>query len=112
MSVDTSVENLIVVNLPSELDAHGGELQAVVEMVLHAGACDVVVDFSKADILASPTLSRLLELRRLLRGSRYKLILCSVNPAARAVFSVTSLDKLFCFAEDQPAALASLQARA
>jgi anti-anti-sigma regulatory factor len=43
------------------------------------------------------------------RESRHKLVLCGVAPAAKAVFSVASLDNLFDFAEDKPAALASLQ---
>jgi anti-anti-sigma factor len=109
MGVDSSVKNLIVVDLPGELEGHGNELQAVVEMVLHGGDCNVVVDFSNTDIVGSLTFSRLLELRRLLRGSGQKLVLCGVSPTARAVFSVTLLDKLFDFVEDKPIALASLQ---
>lgn len=109
MTVNTSVENLIVVDLPRELEGHSNELQGVVEMVLHAGDCDVVVDFSNTDIVGSLTFSRLLELRQLLRGFRHKLVLCGVSPAARAVFSVALLDKLFHFVQDKSAALASLQ---
>jgi anti-anti-sigma regulatory factor len=68
-----------------------------------------VVDFSNADVVGSLTFSRLLELRKLLHESGRKLVLCSVAPAARAVFTVALLDKLFDFVEDRPAALASLQ---
>jgi anti-anti-sigma factor len=109
MSIDSSPENLVVVNLPRELEGHSKELQTVVEMVRHTRDRDVVVDFSNTDVVGSLTFSRLLELRRQVRESRHKLVLCGVAPAAKAVFSVASLDKLFDFAEDQPAALASLQ---
>lgn len=111
MGIDSSAENLIVVNLPRELQGHGSELHTVTEMVRHAGDCDVVVDFSNTDIVGSPTISRLLELQRRVRESRRKLLLCGVAPAARGVFSVALLDKLFDFVEDIPAALASLQGR-
>jgi anti-anti-sigma regulatory factor len=108
MGINTSLENLIVVKLPQELEGHGSELQAAAEMVRHKGDCDVVVDFSHTTIVGSPTFSRLLELRRLLRESQRKLVLCGVAPAARTAFSGTLLDKLFDFAEDVPAALANV----
>jgi len=109
MGVDSSVKDLIVVSLPCELEGHNSELRTVLEMVLHAGDCNVVVDFSNTDIVGSLTFSRLLELQCLLRGSRHKLVLCGVSPAARAVFSVALLDKLFDFVQDKSAALASLE---
>jgi len=108
MGIDSSPENLIVVNLPRELEGHGNDLQAAAEMVRHTGNCDVVVDFSEADIVGSVTFSRLLELQQRLRECRHKLVLCGVSPATRAVFSVALLDTLFDFVEDKPAALASL----
>lgn len=108
MGIDSSPENLIVVNLPRELEGHRDELQTVAEMVLRAGTCDVIVDFSSTDIVGSLTFSRLLELRSLLCGSGHKLVLCGVSPTAKAVFSVALLDKLFDFVEDKPTTLASL----
>jgi len=112
MGIDSSPENLIIVSLPREVEGHCNELQTVAEMVRLTGGCDVVVDFSNADIVGSLTFSRLMELRWLLCESQHKLVLCGVNPATRAVFSVALLDKLFDFVEDKPAALASLQAPA
>jgi len=109
MGIDSSPENLIIVNLPRDLEGHSNELQTVAEMVRHTDGCDVVVDFSNTDIVGSLTFSRLMELRRRLCESHRKLVLCGVNPAARAVFSVALLDKLFAFVEDKPAALACLQ---
>jgi len=111
MSIQTGLEDVIVVDLPRELEGHR-ELQTVVETVRHRGGCDVIVDFSKADVVGSLTFSRLLELRWVLRRSGHKLVLCSVAPETRGVFAIVQLDRLFEFVEDKVAALASLQARA
>lgn len=111
MGVQTWSEDVIVVDLPRELEGHN-ELQTVVETLRRRGDYDVVVDFSDADIVASVTFSRLLELRSLLRASGRKLVLCSVAPATKAVFTAVLLEKLFDFTENKPAALASLQAYA
>jgi anti-anti-sigma factor len=110
MGVQTRPDEAVVIDLPRDLEGHDS-LQAVVETMRHSGNRDVVVDFSKAAIVGSPTFSRLLELRRLLRKSGHRLILCSVAPETRAVFSVVQLEKLFDFAESRRAALASLQGR-
>jgi anti-anti-sigma factor len=110
MGIQTWSEDLIVVDLPRELEAHSSELQSVVDTLRCKSICDVVVNFSNTDIVGSLTFSRLLELRRVLRDSGRKLVLCSVAPAAKAVFTIALVDKLFDFAEDVPAALATLQA--
>ncbi len=108
MSVQTGLQDVIVVDLPRELEGHG-ELQTVVETVRHKGACDVIVDFSRADVVGSLTFSRLLELRWVLRRLGRKLVLCSVAPETKGVFAIVQLDRLFNFVEDKTAALASLQ---
>jgi len=107
MGVQTWSEDVIVVDLPRNLEEHN-ELQTVVETLRHRGDYDVVVNFSDAEIVGSLTFSRLLELRSLSRASGRKLVLCGVAPATRAVFTAVLLDGLFDFTEDKPAALASL----
>jgi len=109
MGVQTWSEDLIVVDLPRELEGHNNELQSVVDTLRNKSICDVVVDFSNTDIVGSLTFSRLLELRRVVRESGRKLVLCSVAPPAKAVFTIALLDRLFDFAEDVPAALVTLQ---
>lgn len=110
MSVQTGLEDVIVVDLPRELEGHN-ELQTVVETIRRRSGCDVIVDFSNADIVGSPTFSRLLELRRLLRELGRKLVLCGVAPKTRDVFITVQLERLFDFVEDKTAALASLEGR-
>ncbi len=108
MSVQTGLEDVIVVDLPRELEGHS-ELQTVVEMARQRGRCDVIVDFSTVDVVGSLTFSRLLELRRLMRDLGHKLVLCGVAPQTRGVFVTVQLDRLFDFVEDKTAALARLQ---
>ncbi|MBN1506954.1 MAG: STAS domain-containing protein [Sedimentisphaerales bacterium] len=110
MGAQTRPDEAVVIELPRELEGHS-VLQAIVETIHHSGDRHVVVDFSRADVVGSATLSRLLELRRLLRRSGHRLVLCSVAPRARSVFSVAQLEKLFDFATDRCAALADLQDR-
>jgi len=107
MSVENWPEGAILVELTGQAPRHE-ELQQAIDTVQAAGDCHVVVDFSNADVVGSPTLSRLLELRRVLRESGHKLILCHVSPATKGVFTATQIDRLFDFVEDRSAALASL----
>jgi len=108
MSIHRWSEDVILVDLPRELEEHS-ELQTAIGMVRDRGDCDVVVDFSRVDIVGGACLAGLLELRRLLNDSGHKLTLCRVAPAIKGVFTIARLDGLFEFAEDRFAALASLQ---
>jgi len=100
-------DDTILVNLPWRLQEHD-ELQRVMEMVQRRSR-NVVVDFSRVGVAGGATLTRLLELRRLLQDHGRKLILCSVAPATRSVFTITRLDEVFDFVKDKFAALACLQ---
>jgi len=109
MDTENWPEQVVLVHLPPELQRHA-ELQTVIDAVHQKGDCNVVVDFSAASIVGSLTFSRLLELRNVLRGSGHRLILCNVAPATRGVFAVAQLERLFEFAGDESAALATLHA--
>ena len=108
MSIQRWSEDVILVDLPEELEKHN-ELQTVIGMLRDGDACDVVVDFSRVDVVGAACLAGLLELRRLLHDSGHKLTLCSVAPATKGVFTVAQLADLFEFAEDRFTALASPQ---
>ena len=110
MNAQTRSDDTVVVELPRELEGHDA-LQAVVETIRHDREHHVVIDFSRAEIVGSVTMSALLELRRLLRRSGRRLMLCSVAAKARTVFSVAQIETLFEFAADRKAALARLQDR-
>jgi anti-anti-sigma factor len=108
MSIHSWSEDVILLDLPRELEKHS-ELQTVIGMVRDRGDCDVVIDFSRVDVVGGACLAGLLEMRRLLNDCGHKLTLCSVAPAIKGVFTIARLDTLFEFAEDRFAALARLQ---
>ena len=64
MSVYRWSEEVILVDLPEELDKHH-ELQTVIDMLREGGDCDVVVDFSQVAVVGGVCLAGLLKLQRL-----------------------------------------------
>lgn len=108
MGIQNWSEDIILVDLPQEPEI-GEELKTITEMVRDRGDCDVVIDFSRVDIVTSSSLSKLLKLRKLLTDCGHRLIFCSVAPATKGIFTVTGLDGIFDIADDKFVALASLQ---
>jgi anti-anti-sigma factor len=108
MSVHRWSEDVILVDLPEELERHD-ELQTVIAMLRDGVACDVVVDFSQVCVVGGAWLARLQKIQRLVNDHGHKLVLCSVAPATKAIFTIARLDHLFEFAEDRFAALAGPQ---
>jgi anti-anti-sigma factor len=110
MGIQDISENVILADVSTEPSLNE-ELKNVTEVVRERGDCDVVIDFSKVDIVTSSSLSKLLKLRKLLMDCNRRLVLCCVAKATRAIFSVTALDDVFEMVDDQFAALASLNNR-
>ncbi|MDI6451727.1 STAS domain-containing protein [Anaerobaca lacustris] len=108
MGIQQWSEDVILVNLPRRLQEHD-ELQSVIDMAHKRGDSDVVVDFSSVDVVGCTTLTWLLELRQLLQDRGHTLVLCSVAPATKGIFTVARLDEVFGFVEDRFAALAHFQ---
>ena len=108
MGVQQWSDNIILVNLAQEPQL-GEELQAVNAMVTDKGDCDVVVDFADIDLITSSSIAKLLKLRKALVDCDRRLAISSVKPRVYKVFTVTGLDSVFEFVEDQFLALAGLQ---
>jgi len=108
MNIDRWSEDVLLVDLPEELDKHH-ELQTVIRMLQQGSHCDVVVDFSRVRVVGGAWLARLLKIQRLTHECGHKLILCGMVPATRGLFTIARLDDLFEFAEDRFLALASPQ---
>jgi anti-anti-sigma factor len=108
VSIQDWSKDVILVNLSRKLQ-EDDELQRVIETVHERGDCDVVVDFSSVNVAGCTTFTRLLELRQLLRDRERKLVLCSVAPATRGVFTIARLDEVFAFVKNKFAALARSQ---
>jgi anti-anti-sigma factor len=108
MSIERWSEDVILVNLPGELEKDR-ELQAVMRMLRQGSHCDVVVDFSHVHVMGGAWLARLLKIQKLAEEYGHKLTLCNVPPATRGIFAIARIDDLFEFAEDTCVALASPQ---
>jgi len=108
MGIQNWSEDIILVDLPAEPDL-GEELKTITQMVRDRGDCEVVVDFSKVDIVTSSSLSKLLRLKKLTSDCGHRLVFCNVAPATKGIFTVTGLDGIFEIVDDKFIALASLQ---
>lgn len=102
-------EDVMLVELPSEGLEITEELITVNETVSENCDCDVIIDFSKVEILNSSNISNLLILRRMLQEHRHQLIFCSVAVVTKCIFTVAGLDEIFVFADDKDSALAVVQ---
>jgi len=108
MGIQNWSEDIVLVDLPAEPQI-GDELKTVAEIARDRGDCDVILDFSRVDIITSSSLSKLLRLRKLLTDCGHRLVFCSVAATTKSIFTVTSLDGIFEIADDKFVALASLQ---
>ena len=108
MAILNLSEHVLLVTLPAEPQSTG-DLETVIRSVGSRGDCDVIVDFSLTETLSSATLCNLLVMERMLSMTDHQLILCSISPSIRGVFVRVGLHKLFRFAEDEFAAIQSLE---
>lgn len=108
MARKNSSADIVIVDLHPEPDT-GTELATVASLVRLRGDFDVVVEFSRVDIVTSASLSKLLELREFLTDRGRKLVLSGLAPETRYIFKQTALDAVFEFADDKSAALAAIR---
>ena len=108
MGIQNWSEDILLVDLPAEPEM-GEELKTATQMARDRGDCEVVIDFSKVDIVTSSSLSKLLRLKKLLSDCGHRLVFCNVAPATKGIFTVTGLDGIFEIVDDKFIALASLQ---
>ncbi len=108
MGIQNWSDNIILINLAQEPQL-GEELQTVIGTITEQGDVDVVVDFADVDIITSSSIAKLLRLRKALLECGHRMVLSSVKPRTQKVFSITGLDGVFEFVEDQFLALAGMQ---
>ena len=85
------------------------ELVAINDTLSSGCTCDVIIDFSNVEMLTSEGISSLIILERLLKSYGHKIVLCAVSLNNRQVLERTGIQPLFEFADDQFAALQSVQ---
>lgn len=108
MGIQNWSDNIILVNLAKEPQL-GEELLTVIQMVKEKPDNDVVVDFADVDIITSSSIAKLLKLRKALNDANHRMVFSSISRKTYGVFTVTGLDSVFEFVEDQFLALAGLQ---
>jgi anti-anti-sigma factor len=109
MGIRNISENIILVDLPSDRSERADELKNLNETVSDKCQCDVIVDFSKVEIINSWNISNLLILRSMMEQAGRKLILCSVSTVTKCIFAVAGLSEVLVFAENRSAALEVLR---
>ncbi|MEN6427988.1 MAG: hypothetical protein ABFE13_21760 [Phycisphaerales bacterium] len=107
MAILNLSEHVLLVTLPAEPQSTG-DLETVMRSTRSRADCDVIVDFSLAEVMSSATLCNLMIMERQLSMTDHQLILCSVPSSIQGVFMRVGLHKLFRFADDEFTALQSL----
>jgi anti-anti-sigma regulatory factor len=105
MGIQSLSEDVLLITLP-EQPQQGDELETVNNMLSETVDRDVVIDFSKVEMLTSESICGLMILDKLLRGSGRRLVLCSLPSAIKQIFVRTGLLTVFQFADSEPDALA------
>ena len=98
--------NAVLVDLPPEPQMRG-KIQAVTESLRKKTHRDIIMDFSSVDIIATPSISGLLQLRQLLADSGHQLTLRNLAAATKGIFTVTGLDAIFELADNKCVARAN-----
>ncbi len=110
MGIQDLSEDVVLVTLPPQ-PQQSDELEAVNTMLAEAIDRDIVIDFSKVEMLTSESICGLLILAKLLAGAGHQLALCSVPPAINDVFVRTGLLSVFEVVDTESDALTHLKNR-
>jgi anti-anti-sigma factor len=105
MKVENPSSDVFAFELQREPQMNG-ELDAVLDIIAEHTGCNVILDFTRVDIITSSSLTKLLKLRQAVLGAGRHLIFCSIHPFTKSAFEVTGLDGVFELARDMPAAMA------
>lgn len=108
MGIQNWSDTVILVSLVPE-PYMGEELTTAISMAAEQPEKDVIIDFAEVQIVTSSSIAKLLKLRKTLFDNDRRLVLSSVQPKTRSIFTLTGLDVVFDFLDDQVLALASLQ---
>ncbi|MBN2139013.1 MAG: STAS domain-containing protein [Sedimentisphaerales bacterium] len=109
MTIQYPPDNFIIVDLPSRELEIGEELKAANEAAASNPDCDVIIDFSRVEVITSSSLSNLMILHNMLTGRARRLVLCNVSVITKCVFRVAGLDEVFEFAGNKTAAAAAIR---
>ena len=107
MATQSLSPHVLLITLPAEPES-SRDLEVLARCTRPAFERDVIVDFSLVEFLPSATFCHLIALDRVLSAAGRQLVLCSASPDVKAVFRRVGLHKLFRFADNELAAVQSL----
>jgi len=108
MGIKNFSEDVLLITLP-ELPQHGQEIEIVNKLLSDSVDFDVLVNFSKVEILTSGSICGLMILDKLLKGSGRKLVFFDIPSAIKQIFVRTGLMAVFDLADDQFDAIQHIQ---
>ena len=94
MGIQTFTEDILLITLP-EQPQHGDEIEIVNKLLSDSVDFDVMVNFSKVEMLTSGSICGLMILSKLLQGAERKLVLYNLPPAIKQIFERTGLISVF-----------------
>jgi len=109
MGIQNLSEDVVLVELPFKEPQIADELKAINEIASSKPDLEVIIDFSKVEIITSSSIGNLIILRNLLHERGRRLMLCNVAPMTKCIFVVAGLKDIFEFVDDKSAALAAVQ---
>ncbi|MBN2138955.1 MAG: STAS domain-containing protein [Sedimentisphaerales bacterium] len=108
MGIQYWTHDIVIVDLPEEPQI-SDELDGVAEIVSAGRGCAVVLDFSEVDIVTSSSLSKLLELQRLVANAGRRIILCCLDTAIEGILKAANLEGCFELADERFIALTTIE---
>jgi len=100
MGIQTFSEDILLITLP-EQPQHGDEIDIINKLLSDSVDFDVMVDFSKVEMLTSGSICGLMILSKLLQGAGRKLVFYNLPPAIKQIFERTGLITVFDLVEDE-----------
>ena len=100
MGIQNFSEDILLTPLP-EQPQHGDEIDIVNKLLSDSVDFDVMVDFSKVEMLTSGSICGLMILSKLLHGAERRLVLYNLPTAIQQIFVRTGLVTVFDLADDE-----------
>ncbi|MGD9109926.1 MAG: STAS domain-containing protein [Phycisphaerales bacterium] len=107
MAICDYSDNIIVIELPGEPDLRA-ELDRAIEILQTGCNSDVIMNFSKVDIMTSMSLSGFLKVREVVCEAGKQMIFCNAKPITKDIFKITCFDGVFEFADTLDQAVEAL----
>ena len=98
MFIQDTMDNNMLVTLSNEPNMHD-ELNTIHELVSAGPDCDVIIDFTKVEMITSESVCALMILDKLLTGYGHSLVLCNTSQMVRETFVISGFESLFTFAD-------------